>query len=224
MSFLIKSPYPETAPLPTVIGGTAVFYTFPSLSQSIAIPSGYQAGDLLCLYVVVRGYSAANSANHTISTSGWSMASSQHNTTVNAGVYTYYKTGVSGEAAPTVTFVSAYHTRVILVCYRNATVLENPQASLIYDASSPFAVTARTPSSPGLLALVGTGYRLNTQTAPGAQTITPSTLSGATFNSPVAGTAWVAHVEAPTVATYGAWSVTYATFSSNQIANVLEIR
>lgn len=224
MSHLMRVPYPDSVQLPEVIGGTAVFYTFPSLSQSLAIPSGYQAGDLLCLYVVVRGYSATASANHSISTSGWSTASSQHNTTINAGVYTYYKTGASGETAPTVTFVSAYFARVFLVCYRNATVLEKPQASLIYDATSPFAVTARTTSSPGLLALIGTGYRLNTQTSPGAQTITPSTLSGATFYSPVAGTAWVAHVEAPTAATYGAWSVTYATFSSNQIANVLEIR
>lgn len=224
MSWLIRSPYPESTPFPSVVGGTAVYYTFPSTSQSIAIPAGYQTGDLLCLYVIVRGYSSTVSANHTISTSGWSTVSSQHNATVNAGIYTYYKVGGAGESNPTVAFTSAQFARVIMVCYRNATVLQNPQASLTLDSSSPFTINSRTTASPGLLALIGTGFRLNNSTAPGAPSFSPTTLAGATFDTSLAGAGFVAHVEATTAATYGAWTVTFATSSSNLVSNVLEIR
>lgn len=220
----MRVPYPDSVQLPEVIGGTAVFYTFPSQSQSIAIPAGYEAGDLLCLYVITRGYSATASADFTISTSGWTNVSSQHNSSANGGIYTYYKIGDTGEGNPTVAFASIYHCRVVLVCYRNASVLQNPRSSLVYDASSPFVIASRAVSSPGLIVLVGMGFRLNVQTAPGAPTITPSPLSGATFDTSNAGTGWVAHVEAATATTYGQWTVSFATSSSSLVANVLEIR
>lgn len=228
MSHLMRSPYPVVSgSVPTVIGGNAQFYAFPTLSKSMTLPSGWQAGDLLCLYVITVGQNSTISANHTISTSGWTTASSQFRATQNVGIYTYYKTASSGETNPTVTFNNsggaAYYSRVILVVYRGATALSTPYSALSYDGSSPFEVPSRSVSAARLLVGVVAGFRSNAFSAPGAPSISPAPLSGATYDTSVAGSGWVFHAAAASSGTYGPWSVTYANGGSWQVCNLLEI-
>jgi hypothetical protein len=209
MSWLIRSPYPEGAGIPELIGVTTVVNAATSASFSVSLPvspGSWAPGDLLVLYTL------RNNLAFTTVPAGWNLFVTRL-TTGGTRVSIHYKTAQVGETAPTISFPSATMRVVYMAAYRKSSGTPTLIADqFLTDFTSPYSTSSITTSEPGLVSLGvfggGSGGFLVNQNV----TITEggNPIDETVYDAPNRGTA-LTHFDGTVPGTFGAYGAVFTT-------------
>lgn len=213
---LLRSPYPGA--LPAVVGASYAYYNSQS-SQTLTLPTGWAAGDLMVITTIMIGEQGYPTA---ASVSGWTL----YQTYLGGGsapsrITVYTKTAASGQGNVTIAFSSSGYRQVILSMYRNVTGIQ----SYVFaeDTASPYTTdTLSSVTSPAIVAIVASGAKFESGTAydPGSVTIN----NGDHLTQYGTGRGAITHISADASGSYGAYPLVWVNSISRARSVLLEIR
>lgn len=200
MSWLMR--HPDGAGIPEVVG-VAWTDNRTNASFTVALPSGWQAGDLFIMYTLGN-----NTASTTVP-SGWSLYGT-FLTTGGGRVNIHTRTAASGDTAPTVTFPSSSAFRVLaMAAYRKSSgtpsIASNAFAT---DFTSPYATTSIASTQAARIALAVAAAPSSFGGDPMSVTIANTT---DTIYSPANRGIALTHFDGTTPGTFGTYGLTYST-------------
>lgn len=227
MSWLIRSPYPDGATEhPYVVGVSSVYFSAET-SKEIALPTGWQEGDLLVLEVWHWG--AGTSVAQTISTSGWNYGVSssflRSAGTAWGWVQQRHKLATALEANPTITLPSSLYAVAFLTAYRTTQSLTVRQSKLLRDISSPYVTDSLDITSPAAVSIfAGASRSVSGSTYnPGTITINSDNHLIKHVSSGGSGRGALTHIDANTVATYGPYTNSWSNTVGETFGMVREV-
>lgn len=228
MSWLIRSPYPDgITEHPYVVGVSSVYFSAET-SKEIALPTGWQAGDLLVLEVWHWGASGSTSPQ-TISTSGWNYSHSsgflRSTGTAWGYVQSRHKLAQSGETNPTITLPTSLYAVAFLTAYRTTQSLAVKQSSFLRDISSPYATGSLDISSPAAVSIFAGASRASSGASynPGTITINSGNHLTEHASSGGSGRGTLAHIDVNTTATYGPYTNSWSNTVSETFGLLREV-
>lgn len=216
MSYLIRSPYPETIDLPAIVGGTVTYGYLPS--RACTLPSGLQNGDFMVCVIWQMG----SSVNVSSGLSGWSLYTSYNN--IHAWRIQVYTKTASNESNPTIVFASAQYSVIFLLAYRNIkTGITQNQFNT--DTSSPFTTTSASVSKDSIVIVGGSGAREGSSSSFDVGTLDFAGLTEDFQDATGKGRGVISHFVADASKTCGPYTMTFSNqaFVTSSRSMILEI-